>query len=247
MSSSLLAGKVALVSGGARGMGASHCRALVQHGGSVVIADVLDDAGRALAEELGTSALFVHLDVTSTSHWSDAIAATSERFGRLDVLINNAGIISTSPLEGYSDEEWEQVLSVNLTGQFKGIRAAVALLRASAPSSVINISSTAGLKGFGSGAAYVSSKFGVRGLTKAAAVELASSGIRVNSVHPGNIETTMTEGLDFRGFPGVPMRRAGSVDEVTELVIFLASDRSSFSTGAEFVVDGGETAGQPMS
>jgi 3alpha(or 20beta)-hydroxysteroid dehydrogenase len=244
MSSDRLAGKVALVSGGARGMGASHARAIVDAGGRVVIGDLLDDEGTALAADLGAAAVYVHLDVTSTEDWKQAVALAESTFGALSVLINNAGILNQAPIEEFTDEAWDKIIAINLTGQFKGIRAATPLLKRSAPSSIINVSSTAGIKGFPGVAGYNASKFGVRGLTKSVAVELAGDGVRVNSVHPGNVNTTMIEGV-YDGFPHVPMQRAGEPSEITNLVLFLASDESSFSTGAEFIADGGETTGQP--
>lgn len=237
-----LSGKVALISGGARGMGAAHSRAIVREGGKVVIADIAADEGTRLAEELGDSALFVELDVTSTPSWANAVATAVRHFGKLNVLVNNAGILHSSPIESYADEDWDRLLAINLSGTFKGMRAAVPELRKHAPASIINISSTAGLKGFAMVTAYVTSKFGVRGMTKAAAIELAPDRIRVNSIHPGNIATDMIAGV-YPNFHHVPMDRAGQPDEISALVIYLASDESSFSTGAEFVADGGETAG----
>ena len=239
-----LEGKVALISGGARGMGASHARAILAHGGKVVIGDILDEEGNKLANELGNDAVYVHLDVTSTQNWKDAVATAENTFGKLNVLINNAGILKTGAIEEFSDEDWDQIIAINLTGAFKGMRASIPLLKKSAPSSIINISSTAGIKGFPGVVGYNTSKFGVRGMTKTAAIELGTSGVRVNSVHPGNVNTKMIEGL-YDAFPHVPMQRAGEPSEITNLIVYLASDESSFSTGAEFVADGGETAGTP--
>ena len=240
-----LHGKVALISGGARGMGAAHARAVVAHGGKVVVADVDGAEGQALVDEIGSDdAHFVELDVTRGSSWDQAVAATVGRFGALNVLINNAGVLRTGSIETFTDDDWDLVQRVNVGGTFKGIRASVPALRESRPSSVINISSTAGLKAFPADPAYTSSKWAIRGLTKSAAIELAPSGIRVNSVHPGNVNTRMIEGL-YTGFPHVPMGRAGEPAEISNLVVFLASDESSFSTGSEFVADGGEVAGLP--
>jgi 3alpha(or 20beta)-hydroxysteroid dehydrogenase len=238
-----LDGKVALVTGGARGMGESHAREIVLEGGSVVIADVLDELGEALASELGPTAVYTHLDVTQTDDWDRAVATTLAAFGKLNVLINNAGILTVAPLEQFTDTMWDRLISINLTGAFKGIRASVAALEKFAPSSIINVSSTAGLVGFAGGVGYVSSKFGVRGLTKSTAVELGRRGIRVNSIHPGNIVTPMTESFGDAPVPHVALNRFGQPSEITKLVVFLASDESSFSTGSEFVADGGETAG----
>ena len=236
-----LEGKVALVSGAARGMGEAFARAIVAAGGSVVIGDVLVEQGRALLEELGEHAAFVRLDVRDSAAWQGAVSHAVSRFGALNVLVNNAGIIRSAPTVETTDDEWEDVIAVNLTGTFKGIRAAIPALVASAPSSIVNISSTAGLKGMARIPAYTASKFGVRGLTKSIAVELGRLGVRVNSVHPGNTQTDM---LTRSGpFPLVPLGRAGAADEIAQLVVFLTSDESSFITGAEFSVDGGETAG----
>lgn len=239
-----LTGKVALLSGAAGGMGASHARAIVQHGGSVVIGDVDDKRGQALAESLGSRARYVHLDVRSSSDWENAASVAEREFGALNVLVNNAGVLRPSGIEECTDEEWDLVLGINLTGAFKGIRACVPALKRSAPSSVVNVSSTAGLKGFSAFSAYVTSKWGLRGLTKNTALELAPHGIRVNSVHPGNVQTPMIDGL-YMNYDHVAQGRAGDPQEISNLVMFLASDESSFSTGSEFVADGGETAGLP--
>ncbi|MFJ4264382.1 SDR family oxidoreductase [Paenarthrobacter nicotinovorans] len=239
-----LAGKTALISGGAQGMGASHARAVVANGGSVVIGDLDEVRGRALVEELGDRARFVHLDVRNTDDWRNAVEVAETEFGSLNVLINNAGVLRDSGVIDCTDDEWEFVLSINLSGAFKGIRAASPALERGAPASVVNISSTAGLKGFSGFAAYGASKWGLRGLTKNTAVELAPRGIRVNSVHPGNVLTQMIDGL-YMNYDHVPQGRAGEAREISDLVVFLASDESSFSTGSEFIADGGETAGLP--
>lgn len=244
MGNKRLAGKVALVSGGARGLGASHVRSIIKEGGKAVIGDLLDSEGEALAAELGEAALFVHLDVTNDADWQKAVALAQKHFGKLNVLVNNAGILNAAPTEDYSNDAWDKIIAVNLTGTFKGIRAALPALKAAAPNSIINTSSTAGLKGFAGTIGYNATKFGVRGLTKSLAVELADSGVRVNSIHPGNTATDMIDGL-YKTFRHVPMRRAGKPIEISNLVVFLASDESTFSTGAEFIADGGETAGLP--
>lgn len=237
-----LAGKVALISGGARGMGASHARAMVAQGASVVLADILDDEGEALAAELGDVATYVHLDVTDRQQWSDAVATTVSTYGRLNVLVNNAGIANFGPIGTFTPEQWDTVIAINLTGVFNGIHASVSALMEGAPSSIINISSTAGLQGYGALPGYNAAKFGVRGLTKSVALDLGLFGVRCNSVHPGAIATPMTAALTTPQ-RHVAMGRVGQSIEVSHLVVYLASDESSFSTGAEFVVDGGETAG----
>jgi 3alpha(or 20beta)-hydroxysteroid dehydrogenase len=240
----MLSGKVALVSGGAAGMGASHCRAIVRQGGRVVIGDIDGAAGTALADELGPMAVYARLDVRLGGEWDAAVALAEHTFGKLDVLVNNAGVLTGSGVVECSDEEWETVIGINLSGAFKGIRAAVPSLARAAPSSIINVSSVAGLKGFSGLTAYGASKWGVRGLTKNTAIELAPLGIRVNSVHPGTVRTRMMDGFDI-SYDHVPQRRPGLPEEVSRLVVFLASDEASFSTGSEFVADGGESAGLP--
>ncbi|MCU1471635.1 MAG: family NAD(P)-dependent oxidoreductase [Glaciihabitans sp.] len=239
-----LDGEVALVSGGARGMGETHARALIAEGAKVVIADILDEAGQALAHELGNGALFVHLDVTEEKSWADAIAAAEAAFGPVTVLVNNAGIANAAPLEQFTLEMWNAIIAVNQTGVFLGIKAVVSGMKRAGHGSIINISSVEGLRGGAYLHGYVASKFAVRGLTKSASQELGGFGIRVNSVHPGFIETPMTHGIDSKQLQ-IPMHRGAKPEEVSKMIVFLASDDSSYSTGAEFVVDGGMTAGIP--
>lgn len=239
--------KVALITGAASGMGASHARAFVREGARVMIADINDDAGAALAGELGEAARYVHLNVTSAEEWAAAVAATLEAFGKLNVLVNNAGILDGGALGQYPVERWQRVLDINLTGPFLGMTASIEALKASAPASIINISSTAGLEGIAGMHGYTASKFGVRGLTKSAAMELAGSRVRVNSVHPGSIQTPMTAVMGEQkpiDFTETTLTRPAAPEEVTSMVVFLASDESSFCTGGEFVVDGGITAGK---
>ena len=238
-------GKVALVSGGARGMGASHTRQLVQEGAKVVIADVLDTEGAALATELGSDASFIHLDVTQPEQWEAAVAHAPSTFGSLSVLVNNAGIANGAPLHEFTDQMWASIIAINLSGVFYGIRAASPALAATGNASIINISSVEGLQGSPGLHGYVAAKFGVRGLTKSAAVELAPAGVRVNSVHPGLIQTAMTTGIDANRLQ-IPLGRAATPEEVSKLVLFLASDESSYSTGSEFVIDGGLTSHIPQ-
>lgn len=231
-------GKVALISGGARGMGAAHARALVAEGGKVVIGDILDDEGKALADELGESARFVHLDVTDAEQWDAAVATAVDEFGSLNVLVNNAAIVALGQIGKFDMTKWQQVLDVNLTGTFLGMQASVEAMKTAGGGSIINVSSIEGLRGAPMVHPYVATKWAVRGLAKSAAIELGKFNIRVNSLHPGFIRTPMT-----KHFPDdmvtAPLGRPGECDEVATFVVFLASDESSFSTGAEFVVDGG--------
>lgn len=236
--------EVALVTGGARGMGATHAKALLAEGAKVVIADVLDEPGLALAEELGDGAIFVHLDVTVEASWASALATVEKQFGPVTVLVNNAGIANSGSLGDYTLEQWTTIMAVNATGVFLGIKLVTPGMKKAKRGSIINISSVEGLRGGAFLHGYVASKFAVRGLTKSAAMELGGYGIRVNSVHPGFIETPMTAGIDSKQLQ-IPLHRGGQPEEVSKMIVFLASDDSSYSTGAEFVVDGGMVNGIP--
>jgi 3alpha(or 20beta)-hydroxysteroid dehydrogenase len=244
-----LEGKVALITGGARGMGAAEARLFAKEGAQVAIADVLDADGEALATELGESAAYHHLDVTSEDDWSAAAQSAVDRFGRIDVLVNNAGILKFAALDEMPLEDYMQVINVNQVGVFLGMRTVVPHMKqAGRGGSIVNISSVEGIRGAPMLIAYAASKFAVHGMSKAAAVELGSSGIRVNSVHPGGIDTPMVRAQGLEGadldkiFRGIPLGRAGVSEDVAQVVAFLASDESSYCTGAEFVVDGGATA-----
>jgi 3alpha(or 20beta)-hydroxysteroid dehydrogenase len=237
-------GKVALISGGARGMGAADARMLVAEGAKVVIGDILDDEGKALADDIGDAARYVHLDVTDFDQWTAAVSTATEEFGMLNVLVNNAGIVALGPLKSLDVAKWQKVLDVNLTGTMLGIKASIEPMTAAGGGSIINVSSIEGLRGAAWVHSYVASKWAVRGLTKSAALELAHAKIRVNSIHPGFIRTPMTKHLP-EDMVQAPMGRPGTPDEVATFVLFLASDESSFATGAEFVMDGGLVADVP--
>jgi 3alpha(or 20beta)-hydroxysteroid dehydrogenase len=237
-------GRVALISGGARGMGAEHARVLADEGAAVVIADVLDDEGAAVAEAIGDQATYVHLDVTDEHSWSRAVQATVERYGSLSVLVNNAGIVNGNLIHQYEVAEWRAILDVNLTGTFLGIRASVTAMTASGGGSIVNVSSVEGFRGSPGLHGYTATKFAVRGLSKSAALELAPQNIRVNSIHPGFIRTPMTAGIP-EDFLSIPLGRGADPAEVSAMVLFLASDESSYCTGSEFVVDGGLLSGVP--
>lgn len=237
-----LAGRVAVVSGGARGMGASHVRALASEGASVVFGDILDGDGEVVAREVGDAARYVHLDVTEPDDWQRAVATAVDEFGGVDILVNNAGILNIGTIEDYPLSEWQRILDINLTGVFLGIRAVVPPMKQAGRGSIINISSIEGMAGTIACHGYTATKFAVRGLTKSTALELGPSGIRVNSIHPGLIKTPMTEWVPDDIFQ-TALGRAADPREVSNLVVYLASDESSYSTGSEFVVDGGCTAG----
>ena len=219
-------------------MGAAHARMLVAEGAKVVIGDILDEKGQALADELGDAARYVHLDVTQADQLDAAVSTAVESYGRLNVLVNNAGIVAVGKIGKFDMVQWQRVIDVNLTGTFLGMQAVVAQMKAAGGGSIINVSSIEGLRGAPMVHPYVASKWAVRGLAKSAAIELGRHNIRVNSLHPGFIKTPMTE-----HFPddlvSAPLGRPGQSEEVATFVVFLASDESSFSTGAEFVVDGG--------
>jgi 3alpha(or 20beta)-hydroxysteroid dehydrogenase len=244
-----LAGKVAVVTGAARGQGAAAARRFVAEGAQVLLGDVLDDEGKQLADELGEAAWYRHLDVSEEQAWTDAVADVEERHGRLDVLVNNAGILFFSPVVDTSLADYERVIRINQIGTFLGMRACIPAMRRTGGGSIVNVSSVEGLGGMPLLTAYAASKFAIRGMTKVCAMELGPDRIRVNSVHPGAIDTSMISSA-LGGVPidmslvgrRVALGRVGQADEVANVVTFLASDESSYCTGGEFVVDGGATA-----
>ncbi|MFT4987290.1 MAG: 3alpha(or 20beta)-hydroxysteroid dehydrogenase [Acidimicrobiales bacterium] len=246
MTTSRLMDKVALITGGARGQGATEARQFVSEGARVMITDVLDSEGTALVAELGDAAVYRHHDVTDETGWTATVNDVVERWGRLDVLVNNAGILKVLPMTETSLDDFESVMGVNATGVFLGMKAVADVMKAQNSGSIINISSVAGLRGVGSQFAYAASKWAVRGMSRSAAVELAAHDIRVNSVHPGIIATPMldeyTEANRTRVKALIPLGRETGPEAVAEMVTWLASDASSYCTGSEFVIDGGMSA-----
>lgn len=240
-------GRVAIVTGGANGIGAAIVRRFVAEGASVVVADIDDDAGVALVAELGDSTRFVHLDVGDPDQWRAAVDHVLEEFGRLDVGVNNGGIVVHATLEDTTLDEWERIVRVNQTGTFLGMQAMARAMRRTGGGSIINMSSIRGLQGASGLLSYTATKFAVRGMTKAAALELGHDGIRVNSIHPGAVATRLigdasAEQVDAY-FADQAVPRIARPHEIASLALFLASDESGYSTGSEFVCDGGVSAG----
>ena len=263
-----LDGRIAIVTGAARGMGEAEARLFAAEGARVVLADVLDSQGSAVAASIGDRARFCHLDVTDEAGWRATLEETTAGFGVPDVLVNNAAILRVTPIITGDMAEVRQVIDVNLIGAFLGLRVVGGAMVGAGRGSIVNVSSTSGLVGQTTIGAYVASKWGVRGLTKVAALEFGPSGVRVNSLHPGGITTSM---LGVTSFPAmaeppergtvdpdpaiaavdamvsrVPLRRAGRPIEVARMALFLASDEASYCTGMEFVVDGGSVAGMEI-
>lgn len=240
-------GRVALITGGASGIGKATATRLAAEGGAVMIADIQHDAGEATAREItdaGGTASFVKLDVTDEAGWEEAVATTVQKFGGLDILVNNAGIGDTDPLEATSLDTWDRVVAVTQTSVFLGMKAAAEALKARGNGAVVNISSMYGIVGSGVSPAYHAAKGAVRLLTKTTALGWAKEGVRVNSVHPGFIDTPILGDTDRDQLvAGTPMGRLGRPEEIAAIITFLVSDDASFVTGAEFVADGGYTAG----
>lgn len=231
---------VALVTGGARGIGEATARALAAAGMKVVITDVLD--GRAVADSIGSAAVFDYLDVTDASNWQTVLERTEDRVGPLTALINNAGVLDFGSIETFTPDQFHRILEINLVGPFLGMHLASEMLRSNGSGVIVNVSSTAGLMGYPNLAGYVASKWGLRGLTKAAALDLSASGIRVCSIHPGPIRTPMTEGLGAELTMNQPIPRYGEAAEVARMIRFIVME-ATYSTGAEFIVDGGAVTG----
>jgi len=255
-----LSGKVVLVSGGARGLGAAHGRVLCGHGASVVLGDLRDDEGALVAKGIGDEARYVHLDVTEERSWAAAIEFAISTFGRLDGLVNNAGICPSVPLLETALEDYRRVLDVNLVGPFLGIKTAAPAIASTGGGSIVNIGSIEGHRGVENLSGYVSSKFGLQGLTRTAAIELAAQKIRVNTINPGAIDTPMVweaggallqdeakaEVLDWLN-KMAPWGRIATADEVAEASAYFLSDAAQFVTGADLTIDGGLTAGAKFS
>jgi 3alpha(or 20beta)-hydroxysteroid dehydrogenase len=242
-----LSGSVALITGGARGQGAAEGRLFAAEGATVVLTDVLDDNGKQTAADIGDAASYLHHDVTAEDEWTSVVEQVTADHGRIDVLVNNAGIFQMAPMLTISLDDYRRIIDVNQVGVFLGMKAVAPTMVAQTSGSIINISSVAGLRGSPMTIAYTASKFAVRGMTKVASHELAPSGVRVNSIHPGIIETPMLDEFDRWGVSEriaerIPIGRTAPPDEVAKLALFLASDDSTYCTGAEFVVDGGMTA-----
>ncbi len=248
-----LANKVAIITGAARGMGAATAQLFINEGAKVVLADILDEAGEATAAALGANARFRHADVSKPRDWQALLATAESEFGHVNVLINNAAILFAASIADTSAEDFLRVVSINQLGCFLGIQAVTESMKAAGGGSIVNVSSIDGLQSKNGLTAYSSSKWAVRGLTKSAAIELGIHGIRVNSVHPGGIFTAMHGAANADALPteadnafysdkAIP--RVGMPVEVANMNVYLASDESSYSSGAEFIVDGGWSAGQ---
>jgi len=245
--SNRLTGKVAIVTGGAQGQGAAIARHFVAEGAKVFVADIADDLGKALADELGEAARFKHHDVSDEDSWTALVEEANATFGPVNVLANNAGILRFAEIEKMTKEEYLFLVNVNQLGTFLGMKAVARTMRKNGGGSIINASSVEGLAGMASLTGYVATKWAIRGMTKAAAMELGPRGIRVNSIHPGMIDTPMTRphggdaAMEF-GASRVPLRRVGYPEDIAPLYVFLASDESGYINGAEIAIDGGVTA-----
>lgn len=250
---SSLEGKVALITGAARGQGEAEARLFAERGAEVMICDVLDAEAQRVAADIGDAARFVHLDVSNADAWAAAVKATVDAFGKINVLINNAAIAGIKAFDEMTPEDYMKVININQLGVFLGMSAVAGAMKDAGGGSIINISSIAGIGGMPGGMAYCASKFAVRGMTKVAAMELGPHNIRVNSIHPGGVLTPMVTEAGLTGdnasnlFSGVPLGRISQPREMATLAAYLASDDSSYSTGSEFVADGGMTAGFALS
>ena len=249
-----LSGKIAIVTGAARGMGEATARLFAAEGATVILGDVMEDLGNAVAKNIGGSAEFHKLDVTSDENWAEVVGNIKDKHGTVDVLINNAGLVHFTPIEHFNPADADKILGVNTIGPMLGAKNVTPLMKAAGKGSIVNISSVDGMRGCNGLTLYTASKWALRGLTKSLAFELGTSGIRVNSVHPGGVNTPMgnSRGLPpeqlAMAFRRVPLQRIGEPEEIANASLFLASDESSYITGAELAVDGGWGAGyyQPV-
>ena len=249
-----LNGKVAIITGAAQGMGEATARLFASEGAKVVLCDVSVDKGEAVAKDIGSNAIFQKLDVTSDSEWSDAVKAATDKFGSIDILVNNAGLVHFTPIEHFNPADADKILGVNTVGPMLGAKHVVPVMKAAGKGSIVNISSVDGLRGCNGLTLYTASKWALRGLTKSLAFELGTSGIRVNSIHPGGVNTQMGNARNLppeqlnAAFCRVPLQRIGEPEEVAKASLFIASDEASYITGAELAVDGGWGAGyfQPV-
>lgn len=240
MNAGRVEGKTAIITGGAQGMGEAHVRMLAQHGARVVIADLNEQRGQQIAEELGDQVIYVRLDVTNPADWERATATANARFGEVSVLINNAGILLLNRVDDVSPEDYRKIIEVNQFGVLLGMQAVIPGMKRAGGGSIINVSSTAGVVGMVDNFAYTASKWAVRGMTKAAALELAPYGIRVNTIAPGEVNTSMIAELDL-DISDTPLGRFGDPKEIAYLALYLASDESGYTTGADHAIDGGYT------
>ncbi len=246
-----LDGKVAVITGGARGQGAAEARRFVAEGAQVVITDILDSEGKEIAASLGANAIYCSHDVRHEDSWAEVVAAAQSAFGKLNVLVNNAGILHMAPILETSLEDYMRVVETNQVSCFLGMKAVAPAMQTAGSGSIVNISSIAGMTGTPGLVAYTASKFAMRGMTKVAALEFGPMGIRVNSIHPGGVATPMVGIENFNddtldamaGFGSIPIQRIGTPEEMANLALFLASDESSYCTGSEFIADGGLLAG----
>lgn len=243
-----VAGKVAVVTGAASGIGAAIARAFVDEGAKVLVADLNGSGASAVAESLGEAAESHQIDVSQAADWAEVMGHVESSFGRLDVLVNTAGFFRPAPLALATEQDLRRMFEVNQLGTFLGMKSAIEPMRRSGGGSIINMSSVAGLQGTASLAGYSSTKFAIRGLTRCAALELGHDGIRVNSIHPGGIDTPMVArtAASDAVYGALPVPRVGRPDEVAAMALFLASDESAYCTGAEFVIDGGMATGVTM-
>jgi 3alpha(or 20beta)-hydroxysteroid dehydrogenase len=244
-----LEGKLAVITGAARGQGEAIAWAFSEAGAQVVLCDVLDEEGGKVADSIGESATYQHLDVSDEREWKALVEWCSENLGEPTVLVNNAGIVKAAPLESTTLDDYRSVIEVNQIGCFLGMRSVIGAMRRAGGGSIVNTSSVAGLHGVHGVIAYSASKYAIRGMTRSAALELGPDGIRVNSIHPGTIDTPMVNTDEFAHvdrdayFGGIPAGRIGQPRDIAMMALFLASDESAYCTGAEFIVDGGSSTG----